>query len=191
MGRVWIGVVVGCLLVAGCSARDLPAPAAPVELTAAPTASPTAPPTAAVTGVFAALAGASSAEIFVLDPAGRSNLEDSNSEDSNSQDEGYFHRQQILDQGPLPLNELPQLLGVLGEGVAEGGAPARCFNPRHGVRVKLADRTVDLVICFECWQIYEFDSTEEERTNHLTSDAPTAAVNAIFRRAGLTPLERS
>ena len=31
-----------------------------------------------------------------------------------------------------------------------GKALSACFNPRHGIHVERADRSVDLVICFEC-----------------------------------------
>ena len=162
-----VGCVLGCLVSAGCSAEQ-------------PTGSGES-----VTGVFAPIADATAVEIYVLDPqtVGRA---------AEREGEGFLRGFAILDRGPLPLEELPALLNRLGKGVADNpGEAAKCFNPRHGMRLTLADRTVDLVICFECLQIYEYDSTRPDWTTHYTTEEPTAMVNALFRRVGLSPLERS
>ena len=136
-----------------------------------------------VTGVFAPLEEATAVEILVLDPMRVS---------GEPKGEEYFHYFKVLDRGSLDLGELPSLLNVLGKGVADNpGMAAGCFNPRHGVRLTLPNRTVDLVICRHSKQINEHDSTKSERVNHLTTEEPTATVNAMFRRAGLSPLERS
>src|SRR5262245_20526938 len=40
---------------------------------------------------------------------------------------------------------------AISKGVAESQGVAGCFNPRHGIRATSGGKTVDLVICFECW----------------------------------------
>jgi hypothetical protein len=45
-------------------------------------------------------------------------------------------------------------LDALYGGVALDGPEAMCFNPRHGIHAKLGEQIEDLVICFECGQIY-------------------------------------
>ena len=52
-----------------------------------------------------------------------------------------------------------QLVAALRKGIEEntrGGDAmtlANCFDPRHGVRVTDGDKSVELVICFRCYQI--------------------------------------
>lgn len=36
------------------------------------------------------------------------------------------------------------------ESLAEGKESAKCFNPRHGLRISDGVQSLDLVICFEC-----------------------------------------
>jgi len=50
--------------------------------------------------------------------------------------------------------ERAALLKALHNGISSSdGAVAACFNPRHGIHAILGEKTVDLVICFECLQI--------------------------------------
>jgi hypothetical protein len=43
----------------------------------------------------------------------------------------------------------------LYDGIADKNAtPARCFIPRHGIRATHDGKTVELVICFECSQLW-------------------------------------
>jgi hypothetical protein len=45
---------------------------------------------------------------------------------------------------------------------------ARCFNPRHVVRVVKDGTTTDLVICFECWQYRVYHDGQEEAPKERT-----------------------
>jgi hypothetical protein len=64
-----------------------------------------------------------------------------------------FHGYPILDRVVLRGEEKAKLLGKLYTSIAEDAEPARCFIPRHGIRAVKGDRSVDLVICFECQQV--------------------------------------
>ena len=65
------------------------------------------------------------------------------------------------------------------------GTVAACFNPRHGIRATLGDRTVDLVICYECLSMQAHRDGEHAQ-NLRTTEAPGNTLTAIWREAGLT-----
>lgn len=50
-----------------------------------------------------------------------------------------------------------RILGVVNGGISRFATQARCFNPRHGVRVSRGARTVDIVICYECGSVHVHD----------------------------------
>ncbi len=43
-----------------------------------------------------------------------------------------------------------ELKSALIEGMNQNAIAAKCFNPRHGLRVSWGLKTIDVVICFEC-----------------------------------------
>lgn len=45
------------------------------------------------------------------------------------------------------------------------GIVALCFNPRHGVRCRRGDQTIDVVICFECQSLYIYEN--DQRTSSV------------------------
>jgi len=71
-----------------------------------------------------------------------------------------FHRWPVLGQTTLKGADKASAVTALKAGIsANKGMVAGCFNPRHGIRVTRAGKTIDLVICFECMslQVYEGD----------------------------------
>jgi hypothetical protein len=44
------------------------------------------------------------------------------------------------------------VISALERGFAEGSNPAKCFNPRHAIHASHNEKTVDIIICFECRQ---------------------------------------
>ncbi len=74
------------------------------------------------------------------------------------------------------------LLAVLYDGIANGNAIAQCFNPRHGIRATQGSNTVELLICFECGQIYTF-SNRGSNQMFATSAKPAAAFNSYLKKA--------
>ncbi len=76
------------------------------------------------------------------------------------------------------------LLTALQKGIAENeGVAAACFNPRHGVRATLEGKTVDLVICFECYSLQIFAG--DARSSVLTTRSPQAAFDQVIKDAGV------
>ena len=66
-----------------------------------------------------------------------------------------FHGWKVLGKTTVKDAEVrKRLVAAFLQGVAENeGVSAGCFNPRHGIRMVHDGRTIDLVICFECYQV--------------------------------------
>lgn len=79
-----------------------------------------------------------------------------------------------------------QVVALLYKGIRENDEMvAACFNPRHGVHAVKGETTVDLVICYECLQIYVFVD-DGERASCLTGESVEPALSRIWRDIGLT-----
>ena len=75
------------------------------------------------------------------------------------------------------------LLAAFEKGVAENkGEVARCFDPRHGIRATHGDKTVDLVICFECYQVKVF-AGDDLKTDFLVTRSPQPAFDKVLTDA--------
>jgi len=79
--------------------------------------------------------------------------------------------------------DLKALATALKKGVAEGEGGARCFIPRHGVRVTHAGKTYDLLICFECHWVYVFTDKSDKPLVLMTADTPQKVLNTILTDA--------
>ena len=60
--------------------------------------------------------------------------------------------------------------------------PARCFNPRHGIRATHDGKTVDLVICFECLQVKSF-AGDKDGPSYLTTRSPQPTLDQVLTDA--------
>ena len=58
---------------------------------------------------------------------------------------------------------------------------AACFNPRHGIRATHDGKTVDLVICFECFSLQVF--LGDTKAGALTTDSPPPTFDRVLRKA--------
>jgi hypothetical protein len=63
--------------------------------------------------------------------------------------------------------------------------PARCFNPRHGIRATHDGKTVDLVICFECAQFKLYEGKDGEPKTLLIGKGPEPAFDKVLKDAGV------
>ncbi|WP_425613916.1 hypothetical protein NA78x_003761 [Anatilimnocola sp. NA78] len=78
-----------------------------------------------------------------------------------------------------------ELVATLREATANNpGLVAACFNPRHGLRLVKGDKTVDLVICFECFSAQIFVD-DKPVGGFLTTHSPRAAFDAPLTAAGI------
>src|SRR5688500_15722314 len=59
-----------------------------------------------------------------------------------------FHGWKVLGRTELKEDDRRKVLEALEKGVPGDKGGARCFIPRHGIRVHKGKETLDLVICF-------------------------------------------
>ena len=77
-----------------------------------------------------------------------------------------------------------EIIAALNEGRARSnGTMAKCFLPRHAIRAVEKGRTVDYVICFECYQLEVHDGNSK-RVKATTRD-PQQVFNRHLRQAGV------
>jgi hypothetical protein len=70
------------------------------------------------------------------------------------------------------------------------GDVAKCFDPRHGIRASHGGKSVDLVICFRCGQIYVFPDGKGERAATLTISDTSQPVFDRVLKAAKVPLAK-
>lgn len=59
---------------------------------------------------------------------------------------------------------------------------APCFQPRHALRARAGGKTVELLICFECWQVHPYlDGKRSELV--ATNDSPKVLFNDLLKAA--------
>jgi hypothetical protein len=99
-----------------------------------------------------------------------------------------FHGYDILGKTDIedPV-EQKSLVEALYQSIAESTGPALCFSPRHAIRAVKGDDIVDLVICFECFQIRVFTESQKVLGEHSvwTSDKPAGAFDAALSRRNI------
>jgi hypothetical protein len=62
--------------------------------------------------------------------------------------------------------------------------PAKCFEPRHGIRATHDGKTMDLVICFACSQFYVHDASGKS-TKYLVNATPEPLFDKVLKDAGI------
>ena len=77
-----------------------------------------------------------------------------------------------------------RLVRALLDGIAKSkpGDRADCFRPRHGLRATAGGKTVELVICFECWSVSVY-ADGKYVCALATQRAPGAAFNRVLKDA--------
>jgi hypothetical protein len=103
----------------------------------------------------------------------------------------HFHGWKVL--GKTLIADGPtrkKLLLALNKGVKENeGMVAACFNPRHGIRVTHQGKTIDFVICFECFQVDMYVAEKKEK-GFLTTGSPQPAFDEALRAANIPLAEK-
>jgi hypothetical protein len=66
------------------------------------------------------------------------------------------------------------------------GRVAMCFDPRHAIRATRGDKTVDMVICFRCGQVYfYYDPKKDKPTAQSILRGMQPAFDNILKTAGV------
>jgi hypothetical protein len=96
-----------------------------------------------------------------------------------------FHRWKVLGRtsvtDPATRKKLNRALRI---GAWGAGMPYMCFNPRHGIHVIQAGKSVDLVVCFECRQARAFDGAQPTE-GFGVSGSPQPDFDEVLRNAGV------
>lgn len=111
-------------------------------------------------------------ELFSLDPA------------AGDKNKDGFHGWKILGATIIKDADVrARIVAALEKGVENGPANgAKCFDPRHGIRVTKDNKTVDFVICFECRYVAVFAADKHLKTC-LTTDDPQPVFDTVLKEA--------
>ena len=124
--------------------------------------------------VLTSLDQAQKYELLSLDPLVRGTTDD------------HFHGWKVLGRTTVDDPSVRKKLNdALKEGARVGAqGPMACFNPRHGIRTTRDGKTLDLVICFECVQVYVYEG-KDKTGNFLISASPEATFDDVLRAGGV------
>ncbi|MBA4066816.1 MAG: hypothetical protein C0501_24530 [Isosphaera sp.] len=83
-----------------------------------------------------------------------------------------------------------KLVAAFKKGVADNtGIAAACFNPRHGIRVTSDKKTVDFVVCFECFSVKSY-ADGKDAGGFLITKSPQKAFDAALTDAKVPLAEK-
>lgn len=102
-----------------------------------------------------------------------------------------FHGFPILGSAVVKSKQAGQqvLQSVLTKADPDPESLTGCFDPQHGIEVKLQDgRSIDLVICYYCWQMKIFDGAEEAYVSIGTGSEPL--LNKQLKAGGVEYVDR-
>lgn len=120
------------------------------------------------------LAKAEQLELYSLDP----------DDDLEKPPPDAFHRHRVLGKTVVSDEAVRKhVIAGLEKGVAQGTRPAKCFWPRHGVRVTHNGKTLDLVICFQCSQLSFILGDKAETV--VISKSPESVLDKTLKDAGV------
>jgi hypothetical protein len=79
------------------------------------------------------------------------------------------------------------IMAAVNQAVREPAVGAKCFDPRHGLKIVAENGTTEVVICFACSQ---YNSTGAYRSDGypLISSSPEAMLNSILKEAKIEVL---
>jgi len=63
--------------------------------------------------------------------------------------------------------------------------PAKCFEPRHGIRAVHDGKTLELVICFACKQFEVYDASGNKQ-KFLVNNTPEPTFDNVLKDAGIS-----
>jgi hypothetical protein len=94
--------------------------------------------------------------------------------------EQLFHDYRVLRQVAIVSTaDRQRIVEAVRRGIADSdGKMARCFFPRHGVGMIEDGKTVEYLICFECWWTKEF--VDGQVSNKPTTIAPQAVLDPFL-----------
>jgi hypothetical protein len=138
--------------------------------------------------VAAALGAPDEFVLYSLEPGGLAAGREETEDDKAGK---TFHGHKVLGKTEVKGAARKKLVKALERGVADhDGSVAACFIPHHGIRVKKDKQTIDLVVCFQCAQVYVY--TDGKRgDSFLISTSPREAFNEVLKTARVPLSEKA
>jgi hypothetical protein len=97
--------------------------------------------------------------------------------------DGNFHGWKVLGKTTLKGADAKTVRDAVEKGRRESnGLVAGCFNPRHGIRFTVDQKTYDIVLCYECLSADVYGG-DHELGRFLTTAGPADALNKALRAA--------
>lgn len=119
------------------------------------------------------LQSATEFELYSIDPG-------------HTDEKAGFHKVKIVGKTAVKdADTRNKLVSELTKAMEGDIKPARCFNPRHGIRAAHDGKTVDLVICFECSQFYVYEGKAEPSAHLLIGKGAEPALDKVLKDAGV------
>lgn len=127
-------------------------------------------------GVMGALENADSYELISLDPDRRTAKEPGEK----------FHGWRVLGSTKIADPEVrKQVTEALRKAASEpDGTVVGCFDPRHGIRVVRGNKTMELVICFECITAH-VHAENAKPTGFRVTNAAQPVFDEVLKKAGV------
>jgi hypothetical protein len=99
--------------------------------------------------------------------------------------EEKFHGYPVLGKVEITdADKRHEIATALKDGLAQSdGKMAKCFWPRHGIRVVEKGRTIEYVICFECYQLVAHEG-DSQSVKPVTRD-PQSVFDRHLTAAGI------
>jgi len=106
--------------------------------------------------------------------------------DPRLNDKNAFHDVHVLGAAELKNAPRETLLKALDQGIADDKVTAQaCFNPRHGIRAEHDGKTVDIVVCFQCWKVKVFEPNDAQGKYVVIGRSPQPEFDKILTDANV------
>jgi hypothetical protein len=101
-----------------------------------------------------------------------------------------FHKYPVLGKVDIAApKDRTAILAAVKKGIAKSdGTEAKCFWPRHGIRLTQSGKTIEYVICFQCLQLDEY--VDGKSSHKLTTESPATVLDKHLEEAGVPQQRR-
>lgn len=121
----------------------------------------------------------------ILEKAGQLELLSIDPRTEKEAPKGGFHGYKVLGRTTLKGEAQKKVVAALLKGMEGKIDPAKCFDPRHGIAATHEGNSVELVICFECSQLYVHVTSEKGAKKLLIGNGPEPLLDKILKDAGI------
>jgi hypothetical protein len=98
-----------------------------------------------------------------------------------------FYRRRVI--GKIKVNDpvmRKRLLGAFDASVRAENESAKCFDPRHAIRVQHSGKTFYLVICFHCNNVYIYSDDDLDHQDYVSTDiSPLTIFDEVLKAANI------